>query len=66
MKIAVSVYSFDRYLGSGEMSLSRAVEASAELGFAGRLSVEHESAEDPMTGLVRSRANLQEMVSSLS
>jgi sugar phosphate isomerase/epimerase len=144
MKIAVSVYSFDRYPGSGEMSLARAVEASAELGFAGFemlpwyfadkrgspqearelrkvladsgldlccytlandfglpdgpsrqaviddvrreidipvraclealktrgyagwLSVEHESAEDPMTGLVRSRANLQEMVSSLS
>jgi sugar phosphate isomerase/epimerase len=53
-------------VGEGDIPVRACLEALKTRGYDGWLSVEHESAEDPMTGLVRSRANLQEMVSSLS
>jgi sugar phosphate isomerase/epimerase len=53
-------------VGEGDVPVRECLQALKTRGYNGWLSVEHESPEDPMTGLVRSRANLEEMVSSLT
>jgi len=53
-------------VGEGDVPVRACLEALKTRGYTGWLSVEHESPEDPMTGLVRSRANLEEMLSSLA
>ena len=53
-------------VGEGDVPVLECLQALKDRGYDGYLSVEHESPEDPIEGLKRSRANLEEMVSSLS
>ncbi|HUW56814.1 MAG TPA: sugar phosphate isomerase/epimerase family protein [Planctomycetota bacterium] len=53
-------------VGEGDVPVRECLRALRDRGYDGYLSVEHESPEDPIEGLKRSRANLEEMVSSLS
>ena len=53
-------------VGEGDVPVRECIAAFKECGYDGYLAVEHESPDDPIEGLKRSRANLEEMISSLS
>ena len=52
-------------VGEGDVPVKECLLALRDRGFDGSLGVEHESPEDPIEGLRRSRANLESMLSSL-
>jgi len=52
-------------VGEGDVPVRACLEALKVKGYDGWLSVEHESPEDAIEGMKRSRANLQKIISSL-
>ena len=52
-------------VGEGDVAVKECLQVLKDRGYAGYLAVEHESPEDPIEGLTRSRANLEEMIASL-
>ena len=52
-------------VGEGDVPVKACLQALKDRGFDGTLGVEHESPEDPIEGLTRSRANLERIIASL-
>ena len=52
-------------VGEGDVPVKACLEAFVRKGYRGWLSVEHETPEDPIEGLKRSRANIQAILSTL-
>ena len=49
-------------VGEGDVPVKACLEALQKKGYSGWLAVEHESPEDPVEGLKRSRANIEKML----
>ena len=52
-------------VGEGDVPVKACLEAFQRKGYTGYLSVEHESPEDPVEGLKRSRANIERMLAEI-